>query len=112
MKHTPGPWKVMPCPIHKGKHILQDHRWIATQNAEVEYSPYVENDWGLSSGKLICQMRDTTPFDAKLIAAAPDLLDACEHAIDELQAVYEWAPTDDIESAINILEYAINKTTE
>ena len=30
--HTPGPWKVMPCPIHKGKHILQDHRWIALDN--------------------------------------------------------------------------------
>ena len=104
--HTPGPWKVMPCPIHKGKHILQDHRWIATENANVEYSPYVKNDWGLSSGSLICKMRDTTPYDAKLIAAAPDLYFGCRAALLTLEEDENYHKYTDI---INTLKQAIRK---
>lgn len=76
--HTPGPWKIMQCPIHVGKHPLHDCRWIATADAEVEFSPHVPNDWTLASGSLICEMRDTScqPHDARLIAAAPALYEA------------------------------------
>lgn len=49
-----------------------------TADAEVEMSDYVPNDWHLSKGSAICQMRDTTPNDAHLIASAPDLLAALE----------------------------------
>ena len=76
--HTPGPWKVVPCPIHAGKHPCHDARWIMTADAEVEMSDYVPNDWALSQGSIVCQMRDGDPRDAHLIAAAPELLAALE----------------------------------
>jgi hypothetical protein len=71
--HTPGPWRVMPCPQHAEKHPFHDHRWIATQDAEVEFG-HDPRSWGLSSGSLICEMRDGPPANAHLIASAPALL--------------------------------------
>lgn len=86
-EHTPGPWKVMPCPVHAGKHMVHDHRWITTANAEFEMSPYVPNDWWVNDGSLICEMRDTASqqHDARLIATAPDLLAGLKWAIAEMQ---------------------------
>ena len=73
-------WKVMPDPLHKGKHPLHDSRWIVTVDAKVEFSPHVPGDWTLSSGSLVCRMTDLPHQDkaARLIAAAPELLTACE----------------------------------
>lgn len=65
-------WKVVPCPIHHGKHPCHDTRWIMTADAEVEMSD-VPDDWRLASGSIICQMRDGDPRDAHLVAAAPEL---------------------------------------
>ena len=66
----------MACPIHGGKHPFHDNRYIATADATVENSPHVPNDWMLERGELICEMRDGPNANAKLIAAAPDLLAA------------------------------------
>ncbi len=79
--YTPGPWKVVPCPIHGGKHPFHDARWVMTADAEVEMSDWVPNDWRLSQGSMICMMRDVDPRHAHLIAAAPDLLEALEMAL-------------------------------
>lgn len=107
--HTPGPWKVMPCPVHAGKHMVHDHRWIATANAEVEMSPYVPNDWTINDGILICEMRDTAsqPHDARLIAAAPDLLTACKDLVAQLDKIDPAAPMTISDAIANGILFAI-----
>lgn len=67
-------WKVVPCPIHHGKHPCHDTRWVMTADAEIEMSDHVPDDWRLTSGSIVCQMRDGDPRDAHLVAAAPELL--------------------------------------
>lgn len=57
LTHTAGPWKVMPCPQHAGKHPFHDSRWIATHDATLEHG-HDPRSWGLESGSLICEMRD------------------------------------------------------
>lgn len=73
--HTPGPWKVMPCPVHGGKHPYHDQRWIAAAETQIEFGATPE-DWRCETGSLICEMRDGAPENARLIAAAPELLAA------------------------------------
>ena len=72
-------WKVVPCPIHHGKHPCHDARWVMTADAEVEMSDHVPDDWRLASGSIVCQMRDGDPRNAHLVAAAPELLEALEN---------------------------------
>lgn len=79
---TPGPWKVMPCPVHGGKHPLHDQRWIATAETQIEFGAKPE-DWRCETGSLICEMRDGEPANAHLIAAAPELLNMLQRMIDE-----------------------------
>jgi hypothetical protein len=76
-QHTPGPWKVMACPIHAGKHHYHDQRWIATADVGPELDE-MGTDWHSDTGSLICEMRDGEMGNAPLIAAAPELLDALE----------------------------------
>jgi hypothetical protein len=92
--HAAGPWKVVPCPIHAGKHPCHDARWIMTADANVEMSDYVPDDWALTQGSIVCQMRDGDPRDAHLIAAAPELLAALEMALGAVEYFdeHEGAP--------------------
>ena len=95
-------WKVVPCPIHHGKHPCHDTRWVMTADAEVEMSDHVPDDWRLTSGSIVCQMRDGDPQDAHLVAAAPELLAALSdifgHAerTDAADLAELWGRMDDI----------------
>ena len=97
---TPGPWKVVPCPVHHGKHPFHDHRWIMTDDSEVVMSERVPNDWHLSNGSAICMMRDVDPRNAYLIASAPDLLSALE------RLVHPMADDEDLEFAREVIRKA------
>tara|TARA_R100000458_G_C8278085_1_gene253889 strand:+ start:836 stop:1189 length:354 start_codon:yes stop_codon:yes gene_type:complete len=63
-KHTPGPWTIEADPEKAGLHPLHDNRYIAS-----------ERGW-------VCALRDqpAQAADARLIAAAPDLLHALKWA--------------------------------
>jgi hypothetical protein len=65
-----------------------------TADAEVEMSDYVPDDWRLTSGSIVCQMRDGDPRDAHLVAAAPELLEALEMALGAVEYFdeHEGAP--------------------
>lgn len=83
----------MPCPTHKGKHPCHDARWITTANAQVGRGAYGTNDWHLEEGDLICMMRDhiAAPMaNARLIAAAPDLLAALQDISANAAEDYRW----------------------
>ena len=62
--HTPGPWTVEACPVNGGVHPLHDNRHI------------------VSNGGIVCDLRDqpAQSADARLIAAAPELLHALKWA--------------------------------
>jgi hypothetical protein len=74
-QHTPGPWKVMADPMNAGKHPFYDARWIATAGTEIEFG-HDPRSWHTEGGSLICEMRDGPEANARLIAAAPELLAA------------------------------------
>jgi len=97
------PLKVMPCPMWAGKHIQHDHRYIATADAEVEWPAWNQessNDWRLSEGSIICQMRDVNPRYAKILASAPELLKALEAVVLEHQEGYGLKCIDQARAAI------------
>ena len=83
-KHTPGPWAVTLMPAGKAK-VVDSHGFII---ANVTGGPYAQGH-----------------IDARLMAAAPDLLAAAQYAVameDEPRFLYE---------AIRDLRAAIAKAT-
>ena len=65
-KHTPGPWEVVVNPYSTGRYVYSaDNRRLAIVN---------EKDAGLEA--------DESRANARLFAAAPDLLDALELLMD------------------------------
>lgn len=97
--HTPGPW------------------YMATCNGKPSYDR-IFGDSGID----VCQMLDIweDPFpnykaNAKLIAAAPDLLEACMMAMQDtimlLDETAEFTP-ENLKSTIEALSNAIKKATE
>lgn len=86
MSHTPGPWKAEfwgdnSCDIHAGDKLI----------AEMEYPD-----------------GDHCDADALLIAAAPDLLDACRSAFQVMEEVYI---DEAMAGTISLLKAAIHKAT-
>lgn len=84
--HTPGPWRVQADPQHRGKHPLHECRFVTTDH---EFETGTDRDGnpviGFERGpaEIICKTTDShsQAANARLIAAAPDLLDACKRLL-------------------------------
>ena len=98
MKHTPGPWTIKINRTMYDDLFLYD---ILAPNPDHDKTgvPFSGKHLGVTSGL-------DNMGDAHLIAAAPDLLDACRWAFNQLNWAYK---ADDIETCQDRLYVAIPK---
>jgi hypothetical protein len=102
-KHTPGPWNYHVWGTNSGKHFgieTADHR-----HGICGVSPN-----GNASTLLTIEQHEA---NARLIAAAPELLAACQSGLDGLLAAFPHAPRipDILHPIINQVRAAIAKAT-
>jgi hypothetical protein len=100
-KHTPGPWKVEIQQYPEGSHIC------VADNA---------GDWVADCGKMstLPSNNKEATANAKLISAAPDLLEALIDAADELE-VYDASShgqDEDTRRVLGLVRKAIKKATK
>jgi hypothetical protein len=97
-KYTPGPWKQYAPEI--GGEVDQDYRTIQDEGCE----PF--RDGGMYLTGFV------TEANARLIAAAPDLLEACERAVDACRdnlVAYQFKNEQALLTALQVCEAAIAK---
>jgi hypothetical protein len=84
MKHTQGNWEVKSNPF---LHIESNGQWIC-QLSDIKGENYsiMDERWQIE----IDRLSEIKVSNAKLIAAAPDMLDALQYALPLLE---EWAET-------------------
>jgi hypothetical protein len=83
-KHTPGPWYIQGDPDGQRddgswKHELHKNRFITSGGCQIG-SP----EWELEkNNEIVCEMTDSRfqKANAQLIAASPELLEACKAAV-------------------------------
>lgn len=93
-KHTPGPWSAEPDAIGGDTAVVEalskDRRYVRREICHVLLDDSDQKSRNLDKANLL------------LIAAAPDLLAACENAL-------EWLACDEPEEAIVVIRAAIAK---
>ena len=89
IKHTPGPWKH------------EDRTYVYALNEQGSNRFYVDVQRGRANGELT-QLAELLA-NARLIAAAPDLLEACEHFMKSMEA----AMTDGLQLNLPMHEQAM-----
>jgi hypothetical protein len=99
MTHTPGPWHLGGWfSVHRGEKKNPDNKLDYT-------NIWSKADPGMSSGQRIAE--NVHASNARLIAAAPDLLEACKFVAGRLQA--GDCEYDDVASMVLNLQSAIQK---
>lgn len=112
--HTPGPWSIMADPDKAGLHPLHDYRYIVSGSTEIQHG-YDTRDgqWSMVDGRIVCQLMDqeSQPQDARLIAAAPEMLSALLSAYEVLSySCNHEAKESARKSVINALNKALGAT--
>lgn len=98
MKHTQRPWIIDGYTIRQNNETTSDIRDICYINDEVGSK---ETDY-FSDGQMAIA-------NAKLIAAAPDLLEACKETLKVFKHYVDWSNDKDDIRCYQMLENAINK---
>ena len=88
--YTPGPWYIQADPDRAGDHPLHDNRFITSGGCQLG-SPEWEEEKG---NEIICKMTDSSKQkqNARLIAAAPELLEACKAILKSDGGAYDLEP--------------------
>lgn len=95
-KHTPGPWALQMAEDCQGRQLDEMVKWVVTANS---------HDLWISTGPTWDAEHDAEALaNAHLIAAAPELLQACKVAVRYLD------PSQYV-SAIRLIDAAIAKAT-
>ena len=81
-KHTPGPWEILP---ESRKHWKTEfeHGIFITPHNRLPTFAYIVN---------VFNYPGQTQANAKLIAAAPDLLEACQAVVDDWKHIIKRVP--------------------
>lgn len=96
-KHTPGPWKVMDLRDDEEYRLRLGKIQIQSDNVaicDIQFNSFFSNEWIKES-----------EANARLIAAAPELLEVCRDALD----FAKLASGADLSPIINKLKKAIRK---
>jgi hypothetical protein len=113
LKHTPGPWYVIdsvepPLPNSQGT-----AKWIGTYDIKTTQQPDENTLWVADIKPYECRGftdKDTAFANARLIAAAPDLLEAAILAKKYFDSI-GYGFNQEVTDAANALTRAINKAT-
>lgn len=96
-EHSPGPWEVSINPDWQ-----PHHKWAVSR--EITIRPTGEHPHGLWIADCGLSVNDENMANARLIAAAPDLLNVCENGINDVQQVLDSWAKGDLAGAVNRLE--------
>lgn len=90
IKHTPGPWAVLE------KRYLDTYRRVG-------------GDYKFDTAHVFGRSKEETEANARLVAAAPCLLESFKQAVDQIEADYEFTPLDGRRALINKFKAVIAK---